>query len=558
MLTLAQPRKTTSAQRKTTMHRVIILDKLAQEGLDLFQAAPGIEYEVRTGLKGDDLRNALAQFDGAICRSGVKITAESLAGNKRLKAIVRAGVGTDNIDKAAATRLGIVVMNTPAGNTVSTAEHTVAMMLALSRNIAPAYQSLIQHTWERNKYMGTQLAGKTLGIIGLGRIGQAVAQRAKALEMRLVGYDPFLSQERATELGVELVPTVPEMLPQVDYLTVHTPLTEETTNLVGFKELELLRPGIRLINCARGGIYEEAALVEGLKSGKIAGVALDVFVNEPCTDSPLFGMPGVVCTPHLGASTEEAQTNVAVEGAGLLIDYLTTGAIRHAVNMPSIDPKRLAALRGYLDVAYRLGLLCAQYAGSPVRSCRLLYRGEVASKETKLLSATFAAGFLQQALEEEVNVVNSEVLLRERGIELVEQCNQEMGAFSSVITAEVVTERGVRRAAGTLFGHEMARLVQLGEHRLDAYLDGTLLVFTHHDVPGIIGRVGTIFGNHKVNIAQMAVGRATPGGEAIGVLNLDTQPPAEALQEVTTHPDITSVTVIKLPAAGEFPSWLGG
>ncbi|MGE0609777.1 MAG: phosphoglycerate dehydrogenase [Pirellulales bacterium] len=558
MLTLDQPRKPFSASQKPIMHRVIVLDKLAQEGLDLLKASPGLEYEVRTGLKGEDLRAALAEFDGAICRSGVKITAESLAGNKRLKAIVRAGVGTDNIDKAAATRLGIVVMNTPAGNTISTAEHTVAMMLALSRNIAPAHQSLVAHTWERNKYMGTQLAGKTLGIIGLGRIGQAVAQRAKALEMRLVGFDPFLSKERAQELGVELIATVPDLLPQVDYLTVHTPLTEETTNLVGFKELDILRPGVRLVNCARGGIYQEEALVEGLKAGKIAGVALDVFVNEPCTDSPLFGMPGVVCTPHLGASTEEAQTSVAVEGVGLLTDYLTTGAIRHAVNVPSIDPKRLAALRGYLDVAYRLGLLSAQYAGAPARSCRLTYRGEVASKETKLLSATFAAGFLQHALEEEVNVVNAEVLLRERGIELIEQSNQEMGAFSSMITAEVVTERGSRVAAGTLFGHEMARLVQLGEHRLDAYLDGVLLVFTHHDVPGIIGRVGTIFGSHKVNIAQMAVGRAHRGGEAIGVLNVDEQPSPAALKEVAALPNITSVTVIKLPQAGEFPAWLGG
>jgi D-3-phosphoglycerate dehydrogenase len=540
------------------MPRVIVLDPLAQEGLDLLAKAPGIEYEVRTGLKGDELRRSLAEFEGAICRSGVKITAESLAGNRRLRAIVRAGVGTDNIDKTAATRLGIVVMNTPAGNTVSTAEHTIAMMLALSRNIAPAYQGLVEHKWDRNKYMGTQLADKTLGIVGLGRIGQAVARRAKALEMRLLGYDPFLSKERAQELGVEPVASVREMLPQVDYLTVHTPLTEETKSLVGMPELEFLKPGARLINCARGGIYDEAALLAGLTSGRIAGVALDVFANEPCTDSPLFGMPGVLCTPHLGASTEEAQTNVAIEGAGLLIDYLTTGAVRHAVNMAAIDPKVLQSLRGYLDVAHRLGLLLAQLGGGTARTCRLTYRGEVAGKDTRLLSASFAAGLLEHALEEEVNIVNSEVLLRERGIELVEQSHSERGAFSSVILAEEVTERGTFKAAGTVFGQAMARLVQLGEHRLDAYLDGILLVFTHHDVPGIIGRVGTIFGQHRVNIAQMAVGRAAPGGDAIGVLNLDNQPPPDALNEVAAHPDITSVHVIHLPAAGDLPAWLGG
>ncbi len=542
------------------MYRVIVLDPLAQEGLDLLSAAPGIEYEVRTKLAGDALREALAAFDGAIVRSGVKITAEALAGNKKLKAIVRAGVGTDNIDKTAATRLGIVVMNTPAGNTLSTAEHTIAMMLALSRNIAPAYQSLIEGRWERNLYMGTQLAGKTLGIVGLGRIGQAVAARAKALEMRLLGYDPFLSKDRAQELGIEICSTVPEMLPHVDYLTVHTPLTEETRGLIGAKELPKLRPGVRLINCARGGIYEEAALVEGLKSGQIAGVALDVFAEEPCTKSPLFGMKGVLATPHLGASTEEAQTNVAAEGATLLIDFLTTGAVRHAVNMVSLDPKKFAALKGELGVAYRLGRLLAQLDRAPAKACRLLYRGDVANKETKLLTATFAAGLLQQAMESEVNMVNAEVLLRERGIELVEQSRADMGAFSSVILAELVTEARTYKAAGALLGHDMARLVQLGDYRLEAYLDGFLMIFTHRDVPGIIGHVGTIFGKHRVNIAQMSVGRAghAPGGEAIGVLNLDNMPPAEALQDVLALSDILSATVIRLPQAGELPAWLTG
>lgn len=540
------------------MPRVIVLDTLAQEGLDLLAAARGIEFEVRTGLKGDALRSALAEFDGAICRSGVKITADALEGNHRLKAIVRAGVGTDNIDSKAATRLGIVVMNTPAGNTLSTAEHTIAMMLALSRNIAPAYQSLIEGKWDRNRYMGTQLASKTLGIVGLGRIGQVVGARAKAFQMRVLGFDPFLTMDRITELGFEAVPNVAAMLPEVDYLTVHTPLTDETRNLISFPQLDELKSGARLINCARGGIYDEAALVKGLQSGKLAGVALDVYSAEPCTDSPLFGMPGVLCTPHLGASTEEAQAQVAVEGVGLLVDFLSTGAIRHAVNMIPLDAKTLAELRGYLDVGYRLGLLLAQLETSSIRRCTLQFRGEVAGRNTKLITASFAAGLLANALEEEINIVNAEVLLRERGIELVEQRRADMGAFASVVLAEVEGEKQTHKAAGTVFGVDMLRLVQLEDFRLDAYLDGVLMVFTHHDVPGIIGTVGTILGANKINIAQMAVGREAKGGEAIGVLNLDQAPTPQTLDEVRSHPAIKSASVIKLPAAGERPPWLSG
>jgi len=540
------------------MPRIVVLDTLSEDGLALLKAAPGVEFEVRTGLKGDDLRKTLAEFDGAICRSGVKITAEALAGNKRLRAIVRAGVGTDNIDKQAATRLGIVVMNTPAGNTISTAEHTFAMMLALSRNIAPANQSLVEHRWDRGKFMGAQLADKTLGVIGLGRIGQAVAARAKAFEMKVFGYDPFLSAEKTKELGIEPVATVAEMLPKVDYLTVHTPLTPETKHLVGQKELDLLKPGVRLVNCARGDIYDEAALLAGLKSGKIGGVALDVFATEPCTDSPLFGQPGVLCTPHLGASTEEAQAQVAVEGVGLLVDFLTTGAIRHAVNMSTLDPKTLEAMRGYLDLAYRLGLLLAQLAKSGVKSCRLYYRGDIASKDTKLLGSAFAAGLLASALDEEANIVNAELLLRERGIELVEQSRADRGAFNASIAAEVTAGDQTWRAAGTLFGQKMLRLVELNEFRLEAYLDGVLMIFPHKDVPGIIGRVGTIFGQHQVNIAQMSVGRAgeAPGGASIGVMNLDGWPPEAAMEAIRQSPDIVDAAVIRLPAAGELPSWL--
>jgi D-3-phosphoglycerate dehydrogenase len=543
------------------MPKIIVLDDLSPEGLALLDAAEGIAYDIRTGLKGDELRAALAEYDGAILRSGVQITAASLEGNRRLKAIVRAGVGTDNIDKQAATRLGIVVMNTPDGNTVSTAEHAFALMLALSRNVAPAFEALKANKFKeaRKKYIGTQLADKTLGIIGVGRIGQEIAKRAKAFQMRVMGYDPFLSPERAREIGVELVGSVKELLPHVDYLTVHTHLTPETENMIDLAALELLKPGARLINAARGGIYNEAALVEGLKSGKLGGVALDVYPKEPPPpDNPLFTMDNVVCTPHLGASTEEAQTQVAVEGCQLLINFLKTGEIRHAVNAGALDPKTLLALRGFLNLTYRLGLLAAQLQRGPVKSCRITYRGEVAERNTKLLSSAFCAGLLTRAMPEEVNIVNAELLLRERGIELVAESNPDRGAFSSSIKATVVGEKESSTVAGTLFGNDMPRLIRVDDFRLEAYLDGVLMFFHHDDVPGIIGSVGTIFGKHQVNIAQMSVGRSgeVPGGPAIGVLNLDGQPPTAALNEVLAHPHIQTANVVELPKAGELPPWL--
>jgi D-3-phosphoglycerate dehydrogenase len=542
------------------MPTIIVLDDLSQDGLDLLKSAGDIEVVIRTGLKGEDLRKALLEADGAICRSGVKITAESLAGNRRLRAIARAGVGVDNIDTNAATRQGIVVMNTPGGNTISTAEQTLALMLGLSRNIAAANQSLVEKRWDRKKFMGAQLAGKTLGIVGLGRIGQAVATRALAMEMRVVGFDPFLSATRAKELGIQTVSAARDMLPMVDYLTVHTPLNDETRGLIGPKEVQMLKKGARLINCARGGIYDELALVEGLKSGQLGGVALDVYSTEPCTDSPLFGMPNVLCTPHLGASTEEAQTNVAIEAAELLIDYFTTGAIKQSVNMSPLDPKTLESLRGYLNVAYRLGRLLAQVDHCAPTMCRMSYKGEVAKKDTRLLSAAFAAGLLEHAMAHGVNIVNAEVLLRERGIELVEQRSVEIGDFSSLITAEVISEEKTSTAAGALFGNNMPRLVQKAGCRLESYLDGTLLIFNHRDMPGVIGKVGSIFGSYQINIAQMSVGRATnrPGGEAVGILALDSVPPAEALAEIVAVPHVTRACVVKLPPAGEMPPWLGG
>jgi D-3-phosphoglycerate dehydrogenase len=542
------------------MAKIIILDDLSEDGLNLLRAAAGIEIEIRTGLKGEDLRKALNEADGAICRSGVKITAEILKGNTRLRAVARAGVGVDNIDCEAATRQGIVVMNTPGGNTISTAEQTLALMYGLVRNIGPAYQSLVEKRWDRKKFMGTQLAGKTLGIVGLGRIGQAVASRAVAMEMKVLGYDPFLSAARAKELGVQMVATAHDLLPLVDVLTVHTPLNDETRNLIGAKEIKMMKKGARLINCARGGIYNEAALVEGLKSGHLGGVALDVYEEEPCTTSPLFGMPGVLCTPHLGASTEEAQTSVAVEAAELLVDFFTSGAIKNAVNMAPLDPKTLESIRGYLDVAYRLGLLLAQIERCAPNKCRLCYKGEVAKKDTRLLTSAFAAGLLANAVDG-VNIVNAEVLLHERGIEIVEERCAELGELSSLVTAELVSAEGTVSAGGTLFGNSMPRLVEFNGCRMESVLDGTMVLFSHRDQPGVIGSIGTIFGRHQVNIAQMAVGRLAvdkPGGEAIGVLSLDSVPPASALAEMVALPQIARAWTVKLPAAGHQPPWMAG
>ncbi len=539
-------------------YRVLVTDKLAEEGLDLLRAEPDLEVVVQTKLDTAGLRAALAEADAIAIRSGTQLTEEVLRDQPRLKAIARAGVGVDNIDVLAATRQGIVVMNTPGGNTVSTAEHTLAMMLAMSRNIAPANDSLKAGRWERPKFTGTQLEGKTLGIVGLGRVGLAVAHRAAGFGMTIVGFDPFLAAERASELGIESVERLSDLWGRCDYLTLHTPLTPETRNVIGARELGMMKPGVRILNCARGGLIDEAALAEALDAGKVAGAAIDVFDPEPPpADHPLVNHPAVLVTPHLGASTEEAQVSVAVEAARLLIDYLKRGQVRFAVNMPTLDRAELDDLRLYLDLGRRLGMLHAQMDRGPVRGATLRYRGEVAAKNTRLITASFAAGWLEVALGGQVNLVNAELKAKERGITIVEETSTDTGDFGTLIHVQVETERKSYVAAGTLFGKQYLRLVRLGPYHLDAHLDGTLLVFTHHDRPGLIGFIGTLFGRHGVNIAQMNVGRKQPGGEAIGVVNLDQAPSDEAMDEVRKHPDILSVSLIELPEPGALPPWLG-
>jgi D-3-phosphoglycerate dehydrogenase / 2-oxoglutarate reductase len=539
------------------MPRVLISDKLEAPGLDVLRQA-GIELDERDGLKGDALKEAVRAADGVIVRSQTKITADLLENPGHLKAIVRAGVGVDNIDVAAATRRGVVVMNTPGGNTFSTAEHTISLLMSLARHIPNADQSVRQGKWDRNRFVGTQLRDKTLGVVGLGRIGREVARRAAGLDMKVIGFDPFLAPERAGQLGIEAVADLDQLLPRCDFLTVHTPLTDETRNLIGATQLARIKKGARVLNCARGGIINEEALIAALQSGHLAGAALDVFVQEPPpADHPLLKLPNVVVTPHLGASTIEAQVSVALEAAQLLVDFLQRGVVQFAVNMAAVDRAELEELRLYVDMAHRLGLMHAQMCQGAIRRAEVLYRGEVARRNTRLLTSAFAAGLLEHHLDQHVNIVNAAVLARDRGIEIVEQSNPKKGDLSTMIRADVTTDKKTYTAAGSLFGNQYLRLVQLGPYHLDTYLDGILLLFTHRDVPGLIGYIGTIFGKHNVNIAQMTVGRQAPGGEAIAVLNLDNQPPDEALREVRCHPQISSLSVVKLPPAGEMPAWFG-
>ena len=540
-------------------YRVLVTDKLAEEGLAFLRAQEEIEVVVDTKLAKDSaaLRAALQQADGIAVRSGTQLTAEVLENQKRLRAIVRAGVGVDNIDVPAATRQGIVVMNTPGGNTVSTAEHTMALLLALARNVPQANDSLKAGKWDRNVFTGSQLEGKTLGIIGLGRVGLAVARRALAFGMTVVGYDPLLSAEKALENGIESVSRLDDLWPRCDFISLHTPLTAETRNIIDAQAISLMRPSVRIINCARGGLIDETALVEALGTGKVAGAAVDVFDPEPPPPGlPLIANPRTVVTPHLGASTEEAQVSVAVEAARLLSDFLVRGQVRFAVNMPTLDRAELQDVRLYLDLAWRLGMLHSQMDRGTIRSARLIYRGEVASKNTRLITASFAAGLMESALEQPVNLVNALSLARERGLEIAEQTAEAPGDFASMMQSEVTTDRRTYSAAGTLFGKQFLRLVRLGSYLLDAHIDGTLLIFTHKDRPGLIGFIGQTLGDEGVNIAQMNVGREQRGGEAIGVVNLDSVPTPKALETLQAHPHILSLSVIKLPPRGVLPPWL--
>ncbi len=541
------------------MFRVLITDSLSPAGLKILDETPGIETDVRSGLSPEEVKEALKEADGIIIRSGTKLTPELLDGQERLKVIVRAGVGVDNIDLPAATREGIVVMNTPAGNTTSTAEHAIALMMALSRNIGPASASMSAGKWDRKKYTGSQLSGKTLAVVGLGRIGLSVAKRAQGLEMKVVGYDPFLSPDRASELGIELYRDVDELIPLCDYLTVHTPLTDETRSLINKERFAKMKKGVRIINCARGGIVNEEDLVEAIEAGQVAGAALDVYTSEPPQNKRLIAEDRILKTPHLGASTEEAQEMVAVEAADIISGYLLRNEIRYAINMAPISGTEMEDMRTWLDLTHRLGLLLAQLnKGGCVSKAKINYRGEISTRKTKLLTSSFATGLLESAMNDSVNIVNAEVLAHDRGIEIVETSSKETSSFSSMITVTLETDQGSLTAAGTTFGNDFVRLVRLDDFPLEAFLDGVLLIYRHRDVPGLIGFIGTVLGKHDVNIANMALGRSInqSGGDSIAVLNLDSEPSKEALKEILDHKEVTGVQIVKLPPADDCLPWM--
>ncbi|MSR53202.1 MAG: phosphoglycerate dehydrogenase [Gemmataceae bacterium] len=539
------------------MPRVLICDKLEAAGLDILKAA-GIELDNRPGLKGADLIAALRAADGAIVRSGTRISADLLESPGKLRCVVRAGVGVDNIDVPAATRRGVIVMNTPSGNTVSAAEHTIALLLASARHVPAADASMKAGKWDRSKFLGTQVAGKTLGVIGLGRIGREVARRAVGLDMNVVGFDPLVTPEKAAEFGIKAVATRDELLPKCDFLTLHIPLLPDTKDFIGKRELALMPKGARLLNVARGGIVNEQALADALGTGHLAGAGLDVFEEEPTpANNPLLKAPNIVLTPHLGASTVEAQEAVAVEAANLLVDFLTRGVIQCAVNMAAVNRAEMDEMRHFVDLARRLGMFQAQSAVGSIRKATLQFRGDLAKRNTKLLSAAFTAGLLEKHMADSVNVVNAPVLARERGIEIVTAASESKGDFANLLHTEVETEQGKFITAGTIFGDRYLRLVQIGEYRLDAYLDGILMVFMHQDVPGLIGFMGTECGRHGVNIASMNLGRMKAGGDAVAVLNLDQDPPAAVLKIIGDHEKIKSIMIVKLPPAGEMPVWFG-
>lgn len=543
------------------MFRVLITDNLSKAGLQILEQTPGIEVVNKSVGSLEELRKELAQADGIIVRSATKLPAAALEGQTRLKVIVRAGVGVDTIDLAAATRQGIIVMNTPAGNTTSTAELTVAMLMAMARHIGPASQSVREGKWDRKSYTGVQLAGKTIAIIGLGRIGLSVAKRAQGLEMKVMGYDPFLSNERAAELGIELYRDIDQMIPKCDFLTVHTPATPETLGMINAARLASMKKGVRLVNCARGGIIDENALADAIESGHVAGAAVDVYTNEPIKpDDRLPKLKQVLCTPHLGASTDEAQEQVAIEAAELITAFLVRNEIRSAVNMTSISSSEMQLVKPYLDLSYRLGLLLAQLSqGKAIRGAKIQLRGDAAAKPAKLLSNAFTTGLMEAALDSGVNIVNAEVVAKDRGLNIATSTEAKAGAFSTLVTATIMTDDGELSAAGTMFGTEFLRLVKLDNYQMDAYLDGLMFVYRHRDVPGLIGAIGTALGKHNINISCMALGReqSAPGGKSIAILNLDNEPTAALIAEIQAHPDVTGVQLVKLPKAGASLPQLG-
>lgn len=523
------------------MPKVLIADKMSPRAEEIFRER-GIETDVKVGLERDELIKIIGGYDGLAVRSATKVTPPVFEAAANLKVIGRAGIGVDNIDLSAATANGVVVMNTPFGNSITTAEHAIAMMFALARQIPEADASTQAGKWEKSRFMGAELTGKVLGVVGCGNIGSIVAARGIGLKMKVVAFDPFLTPERAIDIGVEKV-ELDELLARADFITLHTPLTDKTRNIIDAAALAKCRPGVRIINCARGGLIVEQDLKDALDSGQVAGAALDVFEEEPAKENILFGMENVVCTPHLGAATQEAQVNVAIQVAEQLSDYLLTGAVTNAINMPSISAEEAPKLKPFVTLAEQLGLLAGQLTESSIREVSIEYAGEVGDLNCAPLTAATIAGLLRPLMAD-VNMVSAPAIAKNRGMDVAETKRASTGAFDSYIRLVVKTERSERSLAGTVFSDGKPRLIQLKGINMEAELSPRMLFITNHDQPGIIGSIGSLLGNHRINIASFNLGREKPGGDAIALIAVDDEISNDLLDEVMALEQVTQAKAL--------------
>ncbi|MCB1424016.1 MAG: phosphoglycerate dehydrogenase [Nitratireductor sp.] len=511
--------------------RVLVSDKLSETAVDIFKRA-GIEvdYLPEAGKDKEKMLEIIGNYDGLAIRSATKVTEKLINAADRLKVVGRAGIGVDNVDIPVASRKGIVVMNTPFGNSITTAEHAVSLMLALARQIPAADTSTQSGKWEKSRFMGVEITAKTLGVIGAGNIGKIVIERAQGLKMRVIAYDPFLSHDKAASIGVEKV-ELDELFERSDFITLHVPLTDKTRNVLSAEAIAKLKPGVRIINCARGGLVDEAALAEAIKAGKVAGAAFDVFAEEPAVNSPLFGLDNVICTPHLGASTTEAQENVALQVAEQMSDYLIKGAVSNALNMPSITAEEAPKLTPFVKLAQHLGAFVGQVTDEPIKKVELTYDGGVAKMNINAMTAAAIAGLIKSQVQD-VNMVSAPIMAKERGIQISETVQDKSGVFDSYIKLRIVTEKQERSVAGTVFSDGKPRFIQIKGINLDAEIGRYMIYTTNHDVPGIIGTLGTVFGEAGVNIANFQLGRNRPGGDAIALLYIDQPAPEGVLAKL--------------------------
>jgi D-3-phosphoglycerate dehydrogenase / 2-oxoglutarate reductase len=523
--------------------RILISDDLAASGIEKLRNVPEFEVDVKTKLAPEELCRIIKDYDALVIRSATKVTADVIDAGDNLKVVARAGIGLDNVNIEAASRRGIVVMNTPEGNVITTAEHVIAMMLALSRNIPQANSSVKTGKWEKSRFRGREVSHKILGIIGIGRIGRIVADRAKGLKMNVIAYDPYINSEVIEKVGVKGV-SLDELFARSDYITIHTPMTKETRNLLNAEAFKKMKKGVFIINCARGGIVNEQDLGEAIRSGIVAGAALDVFTQEPPRDNPLLGLDQVVATPHLGASTDEAQENVAIAVAEQVTEYLNRGTIRNAVNAPSIDGAVLAVLRPYLVLAERLGSLQAQITRGAIQEVNIVYIGEVTTVDTKPLTYSILKGVLTPVLGDMINFVNVPVVVKERNIKVTASSRDEAEDFTNLISVQVKTAEDANLVAGTMFGKKDPRLVRINDFRLEAAMEGNSLLIFNIDTPGTIGAIGTCLGRHHVNISMMDVGQVLERGQNIIFLRTDTPVPEHVIQELLSLANVNVVQAI--------------